>query len=306
MIISLCLLLIIVLVAIAKSKNIYSVSLTMGIATLWMLLFALVLYISKVAVYNPLFGFEKSIYLLVKRLSIGYFDITTLVNIAIVMILISHGVLFLHDIDYGGRKAWRVAGVTAVVAVCAVMLFLFNGDRIYEKIYIYSNTDYNLQKAMLMKKAITVSNYVVLGMSLVTYIKIFYQTLATRIILIKRKLFTVLAGTAIVEAMFLCVLLFSPLSTFFNNFNIYDFKNITAEELSFCKYLSVLIVIFAGIILIFANKYHGFGDKKGKEIDKNNILVRDIRHVFHNYKNALYTISLLADKFTIIFAPLIA
>ncbi len=279
-------------------NNIYSVIFSLAFFSINMLLFSYLIFIIKMSNYRYWFQAEYLVYAYLSRLKISFFDIQLITNVAMIIFLLSMMMLALQC-DCSLKRILRCAVI--FLTVSAWILF-FNSDHFYEKMYIMLYKPNKHKTALMLKNFVSTVNYVIpIAVCISPAINIMQLYGTTRIHFRKKYLMALFALYFIVASVFLCIVLFTPIRFFYGNFDIYNFSELdisTARML----YAVLPVVVFATITIgiVFLIKYNILEErsfiKKRFETRRTTMNAEDLCHVFHSYKNAMFSIAAIAER----------
>lgn len=296
----LALLIIMFIIFIIKPKSLYSLIISMDLLAIVILIFADVLYIIKLDVYPYSSSLEYFLYRFMTKIPIGYFDIKVVVNVAFYIFLMS-SVLFLgHDLKYVKRKNMRLIGLIFWGIIGGIDLLYLNSPHFSEKIYIMKYSSRS-STASILEHSIVSLNYILLFVCLYPCYKTFMALWRTKILFKRQRLNVLLNIRIVTSAIILCIAAFTPIRNIINDFDIYNFRIGMLSGILYHGYevlvFALLIIIGISIVLfgpdiLDAKVFHAqYPDPKNALV-----MLGDMRHIFHSYKNALLSIRLMSQK----------
>lgn len=283
-----------------KPKNIFSLIFSLDILAICMLLIANIIYPLRLSQYNYTYRFELFIYNQFRKIPLSVFETRTLVNIAIFVFIVTSVILMEHDIWH--KKSPRLSLAVSILYLSLTgYLFLYvNAPNTVEKLYLYK---YSAQAAThnALILAIQFLNILAIASCFMPCLKLLNQITHSRIFFKKRHLNMLFALHGIFMSIFLCILLFTPVRSLFNNFDLYDFSTVTMNNTILNTYLDFAIILlflimFFMVLLNFNVLNERVFNVRPKLQNDAIFLATDICHIFHSYKNAMFSIKLLAEK----------
>lgn len=122
----------------------------------------------------------------------------------------------------------------------------------------------------------------------------------TRFLVYKKYLTTVLISTGILSTIYLIILLSAPIKYFLWSYEANDFRNLygfyqNSALMSRFIWLFLLVVIIILLLVRFDILKEKSFFKKKWSYRNSLIRIEDLRHVFHSYKNAMFSIECMCD-----------
>lgn len=240
--------------------------------------------------------FEYKIYKFASTLPITYFDISVLFNVSAVIFLISSFSLTMTDNLISFKKR-RFIPTIIYTCVTLVSFFYLNSTSFIENIYLRATQ--NVVSALYIQFAVTATINLTCAVGIIFPIfKIIKTLFVTRFYTKQRFLVFMLMLQFLLDSFFLGCIIFTPLSNFYANFDLYNFdsshtallSNLTAWQ------LSVILLCALGITILSINFNENAFYPKRHISNKTSIIAKDMRSIFHSYKNMLFMIDILADN----------
>lgn len=291
----------VVYLAVIRWNNIYSVIFSLAFFSMNILLFAYLLFIIKMSNYRYWFQAEYIVYAYISRLRISFFDIQVITNIAVILFLLSMLLLALQS-GYRIRRLRRYIVYSALFAAVAVWILHFNSEHFYEKVYIMTHKPQSLSAALALKRIISFVNYAAPAViCILPAVNIIQARSTTRIRFRKKYLTALFVSYLTLIAMFCCIMLFTPMRFFYGNFDMYNFGSLGVISASTAyAVVPAVVVALITVVIVFLIKYNILEErsfiKKRFETHRTTMNSEDLRHVFHSYKNAMFSIVTLAER----------
>jgi len=283
-----------------KPKNIFSLIFSLDLLAICVLLIANIIYPLRLSQYNYTYRFELFIYNQFRKIPVSVFETRTLVNVAIFVIIVTSVILMEHDIRHQKSPRLSLAMSTLYLSLAGYLFLYVNAPKTIEKLYLYKyTTPESTHNALIL--TIEFLNTLALASCFMPCLKLLKQFTHSRIFFKKRHLHMLFTLHGIFISIFLCILLLTPARSLFNHFDLYDFSTadmsstIRNTYLDFAIILLFLIMFFM-VLLNFNVLNERVFNVKPKLQNDTIFLATDIRHVFHSYKNAMFSIKLLAEK----------
>lgn len=283
---------------IVKNKSIYTFVFLLLFFSFGLLMLSLTLYIIKMTAYRYFFQFEFVLYYYIANIKISYFDIKNLLNAAVVIFEFAMTVLAVKNCRHAIRKT-TVCYFCIFTAATAVYLY-FNQSSAIEQIYL--DTALNKPGSELKRQFFLIyNNLYIYGFALVPYIFLSAAFARTRLIYKKLHLKVISVVSVIMLALCFFMINMTPLKYFISNTDIYNFDSIgLIYDKSLYIYTPIVVFVMISAVTFILVKYKIFDDwvlfEKNRAYKKSKILVKDIRHLFHSYKNAMFTMNILQKK----------
>ena len=287
-----------VFLLVTKLKNKYTVSCVLAFSSVILLLMTLMLYISKMTVYRSFFQLEFVIYQLIGNIHIGFYDIKWLLNAGCVLFLASCLMVAVTDIYPRSRKI--AVWLTVAFAFFSAVFLFANSNYVREGIYIAISRGVSGSDS-LRNAAQWYGAAYMLVFSAVPYVLMYMLYHDTVLLYRKKHIRALMVSTALLQLVFYVLLLMTPLRFFAANLDVYDYMGITLiynEKLYI--YLPSLIIALLLIVTYISIKFHLLEQwrflKKRKANKNFKILLKDMRHLFHCYKNVMVSLEFMQKK----------
>ncbi len=283
---------------VVKWNNIYSVAFSCGILSISIMLFGFMLCINIISSYKYNLRIEYLLYKFINMLSVNLFDIKTIVSASVCMYILS-SVLLAYKCDCLVKISVKRFLYPALAAISSVGVCALNSKRISEKIYLLGFTD-EFFGTVVRTAASVINNYFVWLPAILVMVNLTVRLKKTGLIFRKRYYGVIMCMHTAISLGFFLLLYISPIKFFFNNFDIYDFAGF-AYVFGYRVYLLLIGVVMAMIVVtvFFLIKYDVLEEKsfirRYSKSFNNSINVKDLRHVFHSYKNGMFSISAISD-----------
>lgn len=251
------------------------------------------LILSNFSYYSSL---EYIVYRFTSTLPFNYFDINILFNISASIFLIASFSLTSTDNLVAAKKNSFIP--IAVYSVFTLMSFLvLNSSGFIESVYI-KQAEGNLSAVYIRSAAIVAVNTATVAGIAAPVIKILRSLHITRFYTKQRFLILTLTLQLVLDGFFLVCITMTPLANFYANFDLYRFDT---SHISLFSNLDMwqlaVILLFVTIILILSINFNekAFYPKRHLS-NKAPVVARDMRSVFHSFKNMLFMTDILVDK----------
>lgn len=290
--------LLILFVGITKIKGRYTLGFVTAFFSVVLLLFSMMLYITKMTVYRYFFQIEFVIYRFISNIKISFYDIKWILIIAVVIFQLAMVLVTVRDV-YTARQGFT-RRYFVLYAVMSLVYIFINSTAVSE--YIYIGVSKNLAYANILRRFIPLYGTVyMLIFSLCPYISIMQNYFSTVLLFKKRHLKAIFAAILLLQILYVFLIRFTPLKFFMDNTDIYDYTsiNLIYDE---TLYIYVPVIIIASlivasyVILRFNLPEEYLFLRRRKANQKFKILFGDMRHLFHSYKNVMLSIDFLQDK----------
>ena len=285
---------IIVYIFIRNPRSLYTIIFSLDFLSIFLLLLANVIYLIRIGNYQYMYQFEYVIYRMISKIPISYFNIKIIINIAFVLLITSAALLLESNIKTE-KKVCASKALVAVVAVFGSVAVLFlNSPFLAEKLFIMQSVSPDKWNAVRWQ--ITVLN---IGMMLFCFspaVKLLCIMKKTNIILKQTHSKRLLISRLIIYVIVLTLVILTPISNLIMNYDLYSFT-LTNYDNTFIWI--ALLLAMGSILLIIFGKFDMFNEKlfnRNYKYKNTSIGTKDIRFVFHSYKNALFSIKLLSEK----------
>ena len=293
-------LIIMICIFINKPKSLYTCIFSIDLLCIAMLLFSNVLYIVKLGMYKYSSKLEYQMYRYVTKIPISYFEIKTVVNIALALFFVASVFLFTYDIKTYPHIKKRILKVGIILVGGIFDILYLNSPKFSEKLYLMRYGE-KREWGMFWEYSIKGVNMLLLCFCLFACYRVLREVMNTRILFKRRHLGTVLLIRLITSIVVCCIIVFTPIVSIVNSFDIYNFNYGDKNSLLYHSYeifiIILIIVILISILLcgfdILDNKVFNV---KYPDVSKFSLMIGDMRHVFHSYKNTLLSIKAMSEK----------
>ncbi len=279
---------------IRNPKSLYTIIFSLDFLSIFLLLFADVMYLIRLGNYQYTYQFEYIIYSAISKIPLSYFDIKIIINAAMILLLTASVMFIYVDIQNSKRPVLNIAFMLFLIISLSFGILYFNSPSFIERLYL-KYTVSNGRRA-LTAGCVSAFNIGVAAFCFSPLIKLLYTIKHTRILLKQTHSKILLATKGIIYLIVFMMLVLTPISNLINNYNIYSFTRMTVNNTFIWISLTLALVLIAAVLFgrfdIFNEKlfHRTYGYKKTR------VLTKDIRFVFHSYKNALFSIKLLSEK----------
>lgn len=285
-----------------KPKSVHIWLFVLDAAAILLLLLADILYVAKVGSYEWKFWLEYRVYRLVTKIPISIFEVKTVVNVAFWIFIVVSVLYQNQGIKYQEtsvkRRKQLIAG--AVLVISGITLFVFNSPQFYEKLYIMKYTDSEAE-ARKYQLLISTANLSLALYSTYTICYLFRTFLKTKIIFKKQQLCVLTLVRLFTTLLVFSICAFTPMNRIVNNFEIHDFSKQAKYVLLYHSYETlILVIVFLVLVIVAWFGLDILDDRvfRADYPDAKNVYVMlgDIRHIFHSYKNAMLSLKLLIGQ----------
>ena len=262
-----------------KWNNFYGLMFTIGFLSIELLIFVIVVSTAKFATFSYQTTLEYDIYRLILRIRLNYFDLKRIANFsawmfAMVMLLVAWK---------NSARAWKIGSVFVWLS-CACIVHT------------------GKERLSFLQDLIQQGEFLLLliccGLPLWKLARLAHRT---RLMVRKKYLYAVLASTGSLAAVFLCIAMNMPVKNFLWGYQPNDFRSLYGfYQNSFLKnqflWLALFLIIIA--IIFCLARFDILREKsflRKRKTPNSKISMRDLRHVFHSYKNALFSIECMCN-----------
>lgn len=287
-----------IVLLVVKWNNFYGLTFALGFLAIEILILVIILSAAKFATYPYQTQMEYRIYHEILRIKLNYFDLKRISNFSVwffsgIMIVIA----WKNSVRLHKGKTFLTYG--AFFALVSVWILLLDSVKMHEMIYIAVHTG---QERMELLKIIIQQGELVLVLAccVLPLWKLGFLIRNTRLQVRKRYLSVVLISTGTLIAVFLCVVLSAPVKYFLWDYEANDFRNLYGfYRTSILMSKFVWLFLFIIVIILLLARFNILKEKsfmKKKWSYRNSVIrVNDLRHVFHSYKNAMFSIECMCD-----------
>lgn len=292
----------ILLLFLLKPKSVPVWLFALDTAVILLLLLTNILYVAKIGNYEWHFSLEFKVYRFLTRIPISIFEVRTIVNIALWLFLLVSVVYQNMGLKYAQKndRMKKVIWAAAVMLYSGVTLLYFNSPRFLEKLYIMEHTGQE-GKARMFQIGIRAANSFCAAYGVYTLYSLLRTLSRTHIILKKQQIGILFLVRLFTTLMILSICAFTPIHKIVNHFDIYDFTGNPGFVLLHHSYETLIMLIVVLIIIIVV--WFGLDILDGRvfrakypDAKNASIMLGDIRHIFHSYKNAMLSLKLLIRK----------
>lgn len=292
-------LLIVVVMLLIKRKAFYGVVFSMSLLGIATLLLVTILSAVKFATVAQNSGIEHRIYVLLRQIKLNYFDLKRIANLGTWLFAVSMLMVAWKNPVWNGRRRRRVAfgGLFALISV-----WLLGFDSVKMQDIMHINAYLGKSWAGVMSSVIQMGEITLLflccAIPLWELIAIVFRT---RIKFRRRYLTTILIFVCILSTIFLCIVCTVPVCKYLWDYepdrlsSLYGFYKGSMWQSHFLWLflLVVLLVMIVCLLYFDVLKEPFFRHRKARDMTQ--IALNDLRHVFHSYKNALFSIECLCE-----------
>lgn len=282
-----------------KRTNSKGVLMFADILSIFCLLIASVLFISRAGnfLYNT--SHERSFLILIKKLPITFFQIKTLCGICLFLYCQNAVLSWSRYNSLHGKRTIHIILLDTVLAVLTIGL---NNHIVAEHIYLLQQQELCLLATILLRYGISCFNVLLLVVG--TVVPIVFTAMEMR----RSKVFInrfQLKGTLIIESIakstFLIVLLYGPVKFYYVNYieNLYNWRAATNNS-TLIVWLCMVLLISSFLAVLVIINYDRLSSVlftiRNPSYRRELLQTKDVRNIFHSYKNTLIKIKLLAAK----------
>ena len=287
-----------IVLLVVKWNNFYGLTFALGFLAIEMLILVIILSASKFATYPHQTQLEYRIYHEILRIKLNYFDLKRIVNFSVwffsgIMIAIA----WKNSAMFHMGKNLLAYGLFFVLD--SLWILALDSVKMHEILYIAVHTGrggMELLKTVIQRGELLL----LLACCILPLWKIQLLIRSTRLRVRKRYLSAILISTGVLIAVFLCMVLSAPLKYYLWYYEANSFQNLygfyrTSRLISEFIWLFLFIIV---IILLLARfnilKQKNFIKKKWSY--RNSVIrINDLRHIFHSYKNAMFSVECMCD-----------
>lgn len=283
-----------VYIFIRNPRSLYTIIFSLDFLSIFLLLFANVIYLIRIGNYQYMYQFEYVIYRMISKIPISYFNIKIILNIAFVLLITSTALLLESNIKNEKKVCIRKVLVGAVAILGSIAVLFLNSPFLTERLFIMQSASPDKWNAI--RGQITAFN---IGMMLFCFspaVKLLCIMKKTNIILKQTHSKILLISRLIIYVIVLTLITLTPISNLIMKYDLYSFTLTSFDN----KFIWIALLLAMGaILLIIFGKFDIFNEKlfnRNYKYKNTSIGTKDIRFVFHSYKNALFSIKLLSEK----------
>jgi len=263
------------------------------------------LYIIKLSNYRSIFSIENYVYQWLAKIIVNIYDVKTMTNIGVALFLTCMcGFVNFSEITFGFSIHKKLLIITALMLPILIYIY-FNSYSFNELLFISVNETDN-ESAKLIRstliKGIVGYNYVLTTVYIIMPFVMLRRSYKKTNIIFKKTQIKVLASSLIlIDSFFIGFFVFGPFNNLtINNVNLFDFQMQTPVYNQYVyTYMPVIVLILFDIVCYILIRYRlldSVNFMKNRIIFKNSkLLLKDIRHIFHTYKNKIFSIVTLVE-----------
>ena len=274
--------------------------------------FAAVLYMGKVGYYKSpdmwLFRLDYTLFLYLSKIKISYYSITRLMNIGTaVFVYLVPIFVYYYTREYNIR-------FTSKVILQMLGLLILPGFYIWfydpETSFLFYSLLYDRNSLLppevlsLLVKCVDIFNYAWILIYLFFPLAVLAKHYkSSKIIIKKRQIISLVFTMFLLILFFLITIVFGPFKQIYIYFFSNDFLNIPSDirlPSYYFTLLPIVMVLIMQVMLFLILKYKTLDSVsfyKGFMIKRNiKGLNKNLRSIFHSFKNTLYTVNILAMK----------
>lgn len=284
---------------VVKPNSKHTIIFVIGFFAINLMIFSLMIYIIKMSNYRYLFAFEFHLYYWISMLKISYFDTKFLMNISISLFLTT-----MHL--FRGSFIKKMDIFKHIVFIMIIGIFLhINSFSFLEQLYLYrfeTNDELKLRLIGFVQSSIADSPFLFsLVFCALPYKRFIDDYRNTKMLFRKNHIKMLVFSLGILQIIYFLLLFGTPIKNIVSNQDIYAFTSVEpVYDKGVYGYLPTLFIVMIILLCGILIKYRVFDEKLlNTNVVKRNtarILIKDMRHIFHSYKNSMLMISLLAEK----------
>ena len=277
-------------------KNIYSIIFSLDMLAISLLLIANIIYTLRINILSYSSYVEYVICRKLSRIPLSVFDTRILVNIAVFILVFTSTLLQNSDIKDHKYLKLEVSFTALWLCFAAFMQLYVNSPKMTEYFYLLKHSgNTNWIYIPYLLKSLNTSMLLSCVLPSIKYLK---KIIFSRIIFKKRHLSMLLILHSTFYSVFLSILFFTPVKTLWNNIVLYNFDSVDRNSTHSLN-TTIIVLLFLLLLMLFFN-FNALNEKvfnvKISANKKSILAISDMRHVFHSYKNAMFSIKLLAEK----------
>ena len=284
---------------VTKIKSKYTIAFVMVFLSIFLLMLSLMLYITKMSPYRYFFQVEFILYQFIGDIKISFFDIKWFLNIAVVLFEAAMSMFVISDINLRGEST-KKKNYMITFFVMSLVYFVLNLNSLAEYVYIvYYANEYlgNVLRSLVFSYNI----FYMFFFSILTYIVIIRNYKTTVLFFKKNHLKVMFTVVVMLQFLFFFMLYLTPLKFFISNADLYDYTSINLMyDGRLYLYVPLIVCIVLVLVIYISIRYKIFDEwlfLKRRKINHNfKILLSDMRHLFHTYKNVMVSIGFLQQK----------
>ena len=277
-------------------KNLYSILFSMDMLAIILLLIANILYTLRSNTLSYSSYTEYTLYKVITRIPLSIFDVRTLVNIGVLILIFTSIILFTSGLKTRGRVPREILIIVLYLSFsCYIQLYLNSPDMTE---YFYILKIQHPDRSARVLPVLTVVNYVLLFSGVLPTVKFLLEYFRSSIFFKKRHFFMLFFLHTTLYVIFLLILFLMPIKALWNNTDLYNFGGAMKPPLF--NLSSTILILLSFLLLVIVFNFNALNEKvfhvnlpKGQS---NMLAISDMRHIFHSYKNAMLSIKLLAEK----------
>ena len=293
-----------ILLLIWKMENKLTFAFGAGFLSVLMLMIALAIYTIRISNYRYFFMFEFYIIRRLGSINISYYDLKYLVLISVGIFMALMFYLYTEGIP--GKSSYRQNSISMALFLVSVCLFMLFNSNYFEE-YLYIKTHFC--KNPVLKKflsAVSGTRYIVFClyiavMCVVPHVRFFTEYRKTRLFYKKKFLISLMLAVMFLQGLFLFMLFMTPLRHCISVNGMYDILSASGMYVRNVDYYILIITVTLLVIMAFIFiKSYILSDVNllttHHKTKKAKFVMRDMRHIFHTFKNLMAMISVLDKK----------
>ena len=276
-----------------KWNNFYGLTFAVGFLAVEILILVTIFSTAKFGTYQYQTQIEFEIYHKIRRVKVNYYDLKKMANIGIwlfsaIMLIMAWKNRIKHNriqntVLYGG-----------LLGLVSIWMLILDSPRLHEKLYIAEHSGRHLMGSL--GPAIQKGELLLVFICCIQPLwRIAYLHRRTRLRIQKKYLLSVFISVSILITIFLMITLSPPIKYFLWSYQSNDFRKLYEfyRDPGFILSFIWLFGLIVGIILLLVRfdilKEKNFVKRKWS-YRNSSIRLNDLRHVFHSYKNAMFSI----------------
>ena len=287
-----------IVLLVVKWNNFYGLIFALGFLAIEILIFVIILSAAKFATYPHQTQLEYRIYHEILKIKLNYFDLKRICNFSVWFFA---GIMILIAGKNSGKlhKERTLLAYGLLFAFASLWILGLDSVKMQEMLYIGAHTGKRGMELlkMIIQKGEPVLLLVCCGLPLW---KIQILIRSTRFRVRKRYLSAILISIGVLNVIFWCILLSAPVKYYLwayeaNSFvNLYGFYRNSILSSGF-----IWLFLFIVAIILLLARFNILKEKsfiKKKWSYRNSMIrINDLRHIFHSYKNAMFSVECMCD-----------
>lgn len=250
--------------------------------------------------YDSASWFELFVRSIITKYSMPLYGVKTLVNVAVIFHMLSSAILCSQrNVIVKGRYGFVFYGI--FFALLAAILLKYNSAFYAEKIFISLSDEQTALKARIMQDfVLSLDSVCVAIFSLLAAVNLSVSLAKTDVIFKKRRLTAVFLAEIVKLAGIIVFLYATPLRFFWGYMDLYDF-GILYNGFRYKPSVGIIVAVLAAVFLAHAAVIATGEPELRKTLKKyaasraRSLCVDDIYHIFHTYKNAMFSVIVMSD-----------